>query len=99
MVHEKIFTVGADKQVKMIVRGYYSHLMKIEPFVEVWIREAGETNFYSPTELNLPKYGRVERPDEQQVRDQVVRVSGISDQQFNQVVKEFKEITSSSVLW
>jgi len=53
----------------MIVRGYYSLRTKIEPYIEVLVKEGWETNFYSPTGLNLPKYGRFERADQKQIRE------------------------------
>ncbi|WP_026632481.1 hypothetical protein [Dyadobacter alkalitolerans] len=81
MVHEKIFTIAAGKQVKMVVRGYYSwQHMNIEPYVEVLVKEPRQTYFYRPVGLNLPRYGRFETMDEEKVRDYVVRSIGLSDQ-------------------
>jgi hypothetical protein len=100
MVYERIFTIAGSKQVKMIVRGYYSHMQtEIQPFIEIWVKQRTEAYFSNPSELKLPKYGRFEKAEHKNIRELVVKESGISDQQFDQVMTEFKQITSSSVLF
>jgi hypothetical protein len=98
MVYEKIFTMATGKQVKMVVRGYYplDHAA-IEPFVEIWIKQQKQDRFFSPLALGLPRYG-LATDGRKIMKDWVMQASGISEQQFEQVMAEFKQITTSSVL-
>ncbi|MCF0064682.1 hypothetical protein MUK70_04555 [Dyadobacter chenwenxiniae] len=97
MVYEKIFTMTTGKQVKIVVRGYYSAgETTIEPFVEIWVKHRKEL-FFSPIGLELPRYG-FESVGLNNMKDRAMHASGITDQQFEQVMTEFKHITTSSVL-
>ena len=99
MLYEKIFVTEELKHVKISLKGYYSeHYTKIELYVEVLIKEAMETDFHKLGRLNLRRYSRFEMADKNRIRDQVVTMSGITDQQLNQVISEFAEISESSVL-
>ncbi|WP_026632190.1 hypothetical protein [Dyadobacter alkalitolerans] len=98
MVYEKIFTMATGNQVKMVVRGYYPPVQTaIEPFVEIWIRQRKQDLFFSPLALGLPRYGFA-TDGRKVMKDRVIEASGISEQQFEQVMAEFSQITTSSVL-
>ncbi|MCE7065194.1 hypothetical protein [Dyadobacter sp. CY326] len=100
MVHEKIFTVPAGGQVKIIVRGYFSYKQAlIGPFIEIWVKQYMQANFSNPGELNLPRYGSLEKDSHVNIRELAVRASGITNEQFDQVISEFDQITRSSVLF
>ncbi|MCF0040857.1 hypothetical protein [Dyadobacter fanqingshengii] len=98
MVYEKIFTMTTGKQVKMVVRAYYPlGQTTSEPFVEIWVKQGKQDLFFSPLALGLPRYG-FETDGRKNMKDRAMQASGISDQQFEQVITEFKQITTSSVL-
>ena len=100
MVYEKIITTEAGNQVKIIVRGYYfDPLSKVKPRVEALVRKVGETKFHSPDALKLTGFGSYDWGEEKQIMEQVIAYTGISSQQYIQVLKEFEEILSVSVLW
>jgi hypothetical protein len=100
MVYEKILITESGNQVKIIVRGYYfDALSKVKPRVEALIRKAGETKFYRLDAQKLSGLGSYERGEEKQIMEQVIASTGISSQQYDQVLKEFEEIISVSVLW
>ena len=99
MLYEKIFVTEGLKEVKVTLKGYYSeHYTKLELYVEVLVKEAWETSFHKVAGLDLRNYSRFETADRNKLRDQVITISGISDQQLNEVLSEFAEITQSSAL-
>lgn len=82
----------------MVVRGYYApRQTAVEPFVEIWIKQRKQDHFFSPLALGLPRYGFAAYGPKI-IKDQLMQASGISEQQFEQVMAEFKQITTSSVL-
>ncbi len=88
----------AGKQVKIVVRGYYSaEETAIEPFVEIWVKQRKHDHFFSPIALGLPSYG-FQGGGLSKIKDQAMQASGISDQQFEQAISEFRQITISSAL-
>ncbi|WP_221391026.1 hypothetical protein [Dyadobacter sp. NIV53] len=100
MIFEKIFITQQSRQVKVTLRGYYSQqYTKIEHYVDVLVKEGRETSFHKLAGLNLPVYGGFETGDGMKLREQILALSGITDQQLSQVLKEFTEISRSSVLW
>lgn len=100
MIFEKIFITQRSRQVKVTLKGYYSHqYTKIERYIEVLIKEGRQTNFHKLAGLNLLPFGEFETMNDIKLRDQIITLSGITDQQLTQVIKEFTEISQSSVLF
>ncbi|WP_157486673.1 hypothetical protein [Dyadobacter alkalitolerans] len=86
--------------MKVVIRSYYSDQhVQIKPFVEVSVKRQGEALFCSPVGLKLPAYGDLQAIFDKGTKDQVIAFSGISGQQFDQVITEFRLISNSSVLW
>jgi hypothetical protein len=73
MVHEKIFKVGAAKEVKVIVKGFPStDLKRVSKFFEIKVREAGQTLFQNPTGISLPVPQQIQKPDQKQLAGKVM---------------------------
>ena len=83
----------------MTVRGYRHTITTIQIFIEIAVKQESEISFRENSSLELPRYGYVGSVSDEQVRDRVVSFTGISHQEFDQAVKELKEVTSSSIFW
>lgn len=99
MIFEKVFTTQQSRLLKVTLRGYYSHpFTKIERYIEVLIKEGRQTNFHKLGGLNLPPFSGFETVNDTKLRDQIITLSGITDQQLSEVIREFTEISQSTVL-
>ncbi|MCF0069685.1 hypothetical protein LZD49_04325 [Dyadobacter sp. CY261] len=100
MMHEKIFIDDSLREVKIIVKGYPSTDQKsVSKFFDVMIREAGQSQFQRPINLNLPIAFDAEKIAGKQLVSQVMAANGIREKDVEIAVTEFNEIVNSSVLW
>ena len=93
MIHEKTFTVYADRLVKLVIKTSEQipdAALQIE--LDVLIRETNEQQFRSPIGATYPKYWKLKRLDAGQAALLQIKYSGISRKQIRSAISELCDV-------
>lgn len=92
MIHEKTFSLAADREAKIILKGNAEdHAGQVNIDFEFLIKEKHDKSFRLPIGIDHPKYWKLKRltPEKSQLLQLVY--SGISRKHLDEAIREFKQ--------
>ena len=92
----KVYKHPGGRLIQVIIQGNLSvDLSQVSIDIDVLIKDPYDQDFHEVITESHPKYWKLKRLNEKQIRAMQIKYSGISDKQIRLAVKEFEHFYGS----